>query len=67
MLGVDHKLQYYLLADTSKYGIRGALFQLYGMPIGTEAGLQYYANKQIIMFIFFHLANSHFLFHKNAL
>ena len=58
MLKVDPKLQYYLSIDMSKYGIGGALFQLYSMPLGTEAGLQHHANEWIIMFISFRLADA---------
>ena len=58
MLGVDPKLQYHLLADTSKYRIRGVLFQLHNMPTGMEAEPQHRVNKQIIMFISFRLADA---------
>ena len=42
----------------SKYRIGGVLFQLHDTPMGTEARLQHRVNKQIIMFISFHLADA---------
>ena len=45
ILRADLKLQYYLLIDTSKYGIGGVLFQLYDIPTKTKVGLQYCVNK----------------------
>ena len=58
MSGADPKLQYHLSTDTSKYGIRGVLFQLHDTPTGMEAGPQHRANERIIMFISFRLADA---------
>ena len=53
----DPEEQYHLAVDASKEGVGGVLFQLDGIPPGTEAGSSAYhrATERIFMFISFRL------------
>lgn len=55
MASPDPTAQYHLAVDASKQGIGGVLFQLDGIPAGTEAisNATFRAAEQIIMFISF--------------
>ena len=55
MAGADPELQYHLVADASQRCIGGAIFQLKGVPAGTEASPKFQSNERIIMFLSFRL------------
>jgi len=60
MAAPDPAAQYHLAVDASKLGIGGVLFQLDGIPPGTEAlsNTSYRAAERIIMFISFRLSDA---------
>ena len=60
MAAPDPAAQYHLAVDASKMGIGGVLFQLDGIPPGSEAlsNASYRAAERIIMFISFRLSDA---------
>ena len=55
MAGADPDLQYHLAVDASEEAVGGCLFQLQGVPAGTEASPKFLPNERVIMFLSFRL------------
>ncbi len=58
MSGGDPLQQYHLSVDASIEGIGGCLFQLRGVPTGTEATPKFLDNERIVMFMSFRLTDA---------
>jgi len=58
MAGADPAAQYHLATDASKRGVGGVLFQLKGVPTGTEATPKLLPNERIVMFLSFRLEDA---------
>lgn len=58
MAGADPAAQYHLVTDASKRGVGGVLFQLKGVPTGTEGTPKFLPNERIIMFLSFRLEDA---------
>ena len=58
MSSIDPRVQFHLAVDASQTAIRGVLFQLQGVPSGTEASLQFKSHERINLFLSFKLADA---------
>ena len=58
MAGPDPDVQYHLATDASEMTVGGCLFQLHGVPPGTEATHRVLPNERINMFLSFKLVDS---------
>lgn len=56
MSGTDPQVQFHLAVDASQTAIGGVLFQLQGVPPGTEASAQFGSQERINLFLSFKLA-----------
>ena len=56
--GIDPQVQFHLAVDASQVAIGGVLFQLHGVPSGTEASPQFGSQERINLFLSFKLADA---------